>query len=91
MLKKKKKRRSVKRAENPFKPKTYRNDNNIKAVSEQYCTACGSWPVDVHHIKSVGSGGSDHINNLMPLCRTHHIEIHKIGRLTFMEKYEIIL
>jgi hypothetical protein len=42
-----------------------------------------------HHLKSRGSGGSDDDYNIMPLCRNHHIEIHKIGRNTFISKYKL--
>lgn len=42
-------------------------------------------PLDIHHIKSRGSGGSDEVHNLIPLCRSCHIEIHK-GRNKFIDK-----
>jgi 5-methylcytosine-specific restriction endonuclease McrA len=40
------------------------------------CEVCGSQAVDIHHIKPRGIGGSktkDTIENLMALCRKHHI------------------
>ncbi len=43
--------------------------------------------VDVHHIKSRGAGGGDTVDNVIPLCRSHHTEIHKIGPTKMMEKY----
>ena len=43
--------------------------------------------VVAHHIKAVKSGGDDIENNLMALCHLHHVEIHKIGRNTFIDKY----
>jgi hypothetical protein len=43
-----------------------------------------------HHIKSRGSGGSDDNCNILLLCRAHHVEIHKIGRTHFIEKYNLI-
>lgn len=50
------------------------------------CTICGV-KADKHHIKTRGSGGKDEKWNLIPLCRTHHVEIHKIGNTKFVEKY----
>lgn len=41
------------------------------------CEVCGNRAVDLHHIKARGMGGSkmkDEIENIMALCREHHIE-----------------
>ena len=41
------------------------------------CEVCGSQAVDCHHIEARGMGGSkdkDTIENIMALCRQHHIE-----------------
>jgi hypothetical protein len=41
------------------------------------CEVCGSQAVDIHHIQPRGMGGTktkDTIENLMALCRKHHIE-----------------
>ncbi len=40
-----------------------------------------------HHVKSVGSGGSDYLT--VPLSRELHSECHQIGQATFQEKYLI--
>jgi hypothetical protein len=40
------------------------------------CEICGCQSVDLHHIEARGMGGSkerDVIENLMALCRGHHI------------------
>ena len=40
------------------------------------CEICSCLAVDVHHIESRGMGGTskkDEIENLMGLCRTHHL------------------
>ena len=72
------------------KPKRLVSDENKQAVSEQLCVVCGLWPVDVHHIRTRGSGGGDELSNLMALCRRHHVEIHQTGRETFMRKYKLL-
>jgi hypothetical protein len=41
------------------------------------CECCGTKAVDLHHIFRRGMGGSkeaDNIENIMALCREHHIE-----------------
>ena len=41
------------------------------------CEVCGCQAVDVHHIEARGMGGSkdkDTIENIMALCREHHIQ-----------------
>lgn len=52
------------------------------------CIICGE-DNERHHIKTRGSGGSDDDWNIMFLCRMHHVEIHKIGRNTFIEKHNL--
>lgn len=51
------------------------------------CLVCGVPDVDVAHIKTRGSGGGNDDDNVMHLCRDHHTEQHKIGIVTFVEKY----
>ena len=51
-------------------------------VSTQPCTVCGggtyhedrgAWLADPAHIRTRGStGGTVHLNNVIPLCRQHH-------------------
>ena len=41
------------------------------------CETCGARAVDIHHIEARGMGGTkkaDTIDNLMALCREHHLE-----------------
>lgn len=52
------------------------------------CVVCESdGPSDPDHIKTRGSGGDDEPGNVWPLCRSHHVERHKIGIETFKSKY----
>lgn len=46
---------------------------------EGTCIACRRKGVDLHHVRTRGSGGSDESFNLMPLCRGHHVVIHNKG------------
>lgn len=44
-------------------------------------------PTDRAHIKSKGAGGSMAANNLVPLCRQHHIEQHTCGWSQFVIRH----
>jgi hypothetical protein len=48
--------------------------------SDKPCIACGEARdgyVCFHHVKTQGSGGSDHPHNLMSVCSIHHELVHK--------------
>lgn len=47
-------------------------------------------PSDPCHIKTFATVLGDDEWNLMPLCRVHHVEQHKIGIISFIKKYPII-
>jgi 5-methylcytosine-specific restriction endonuclease McrA len=64
-----------------------KSKENLKLIRNSKCTVCKVVPCDPHHVKTRGSGGGDELSNLMPLCREHHIEIHKIGNSKMCEKY----
>jgi hypothetical protein len=72
------------------KPARIRDDTLRAEVKAQGCAVnnrdCAG-PVDPHHVKTRGAGGDDTRENLMPLCRWHHIEAGMLGVLTFIEKY----
>lgn len=61
------------------KTRRIHNPDLIKKVRDQRCTICNSWPSDAHHITTRGAGGDDTGDNLMPLCRDHHILWHQKG------------
>ena len=55
------------------------------------CAVCGK-KAEVHHIDAVGMGRNRkeiiHLGmRILPLCRTHHIEVHRIGKKDFLDKY----
>lgn len=50
------------------------------------CVVCGNQPCDPAHVRTGADGGmgltpSDRF--LLPLCRTHHDEQHRVGETTF--------
>ena len=63
-----------------------------KLVSEQPCIICGGTPSAPHHDRkgqNAGMGMKPHDTTCIPICATHHQELHAIGRMSFCEKYEI--
>lgn len=44
--------------------------------------------VDLHHIKTRKSGGTDDAWNLMPLCRQDHTRVHGLGLKKFVTQYK---
>ena len=57
------------------------------------CPICGR-PADLHHVKALGAGmnRNEVIHEgleVMPLCREHHMEVHRIGKNDFFNKYHL--
>ena len=68
-------------------------DYMYACVLNRKCCICGK-PADVHHVRALGMGRDreDVVHEgmeVLPLCRIHHTEAHKLGRLTFKSKYHI--
>ena len=62
-------------------------------LASKKCVICGKH-ADLHHCESVGMGRDrDEIVHegmeVLPLCREHHTEMHRIGRYTFMDRYHL--
>ena len=63
-------------------PRRIRDKGHRKFVSSQACLICGRQPSDPHHLRSaqpraLGRKVSDEFT--VPLCRTHHREVHRVG------------
>jgi hypothetical protein len=59
-----------------------RNKAHLKFVAAQPCLLCGRRPSDPHHLRfaqvqALGRKVSDEFT--VPLCRTHHRELHRTG------------
>lgn len=57
------------------------------------CAICGN-KAELHHMDAVGAGRNRkeilHYGMMaIALCRTHHTEVHSIGKQTFEEKYHV--
>jgi hypothetical protein len=63
-------------------PRRYRNREHLRTIIKQPCLVCGRKPSDPHHLrfaqpKALGRKASDEFT--VPLCRTHHREVHRAG------------
>jgi hypothetical protein len=63
-------------------PRRIRDRDHIRHVIKQACLICGRRPSDPHHLRfaqsrALGRKVSDEFT--VPLCRTHHREIHRSG------------
>ena len=63
-------------------PKRHRNREHLRFVSQQACLVCGRTPSDPHHLRfaqqrALGRKVSDEF--VVPLCRTHHRALHRVG------------
>ncbi|MGA8694600.1 MAG: ERF family protein [Xanthobacteraceae bacterium] len=63
-------------------PRRIRDRDHVRHVIKQPCLVCGRRPSDPHHLRfaqwrALGRKVSDEFT--VPLCRTHHREIHRCG------------
>ena len=63
-------------------PRRIRDRNHVKVVATHPCLICGRQPSDGHHLRftqsrALGRKVSDEFT--VPLCRSHHHEVHRCG------------
>jgi hypothetical protein len=63
-------------------PKRLRDKNHLKFVASHPCVICGRQPADPHHVRfaqprAIGMKVSDEFT--VPLCRSHHRNLHQAG------------
>ena len=63
-------------------PRRLRDREHLNFVARQPCLVCGRAPSDPHHLRfaqprALGRKVSDEFT--VPLCRTHHRQIHRTG------------
>ena len=72
-------------------PRRLRDKAHLKFVASQACLICGREPSDPHHLgfaqpRALGRKVSDEY--VVPLCRTHHREVHRSGKeINWWKKY----
>jgi ERF superfamily/Putative HNHc nuclease len=74
-------------------PRRLRDKAHLKFVASQACLICGREPSDPHHLgfaqpRALGRKVSDEY--VVPLCRTHHREVHRAGKeINWWKKYSL--
>lgn len=63
-------------------PRRLRDKGHLRFVASHPCLICGRQPADAHHVqfaqpRAIGLKVSDEYT--VPLCRTHHRELHQAG------------
>jgi hypothetical protein len=63
-------------------PRRIRDKDHLRFVAKQPCLICGRSPTDAHHLRfaqqrALGRKVSDEFT--VPLCRSHHREVHRCG------------
>lgn len=56
-------------------------------ASHRKCFVCKKSPADRAHIKSRGAGGGLDHENIILLCRDHHMLSHSLGWRSFCDKF----
>lgn len=75
-----------------FDPDTFNYKELEDFLRQQPCLACQENKIiEIHHVKTRGSGGGDDPWNVIPLCQKCHKEWHDNGRITFVKKYSHVL
>lgn len=70
------------------KPRRAISEDVLDAARASACVACGSIHlVHAHHVTSIGAGGGDTVDNVMPLCQTHHNYWHHKGAVDSCRKF----
>lgn len=66
-----------------------KNPELLKDYQSRPCEICGSnQNVSAHHIKTRGSGGDDHTDNIVALCQYRcHLQVHQYGLTKFCNKH----
>ena len=72
------------------KPKREVDKKYLEFIKKQFCLCKNRdciGDISPHHTVTKAASGSD--LKTVPLCATHHSEVHNIGRDTFQKKYNI--
>jgi hypothetical protein len=63
-------------------PRRVRDREHLRSVAQKACLVCGRQPSDPHHLRfAQGRGMGQKVGDdfTVPLCRGHHLEVHRCG------------
>jgi hypothetical protein len=69
----------------------YGSRARVAFVKALPCCICGGGPCDNAHLGNGGMGRKSDYPNIVPLCRTHHQRLHRIGLDAFEDWYSVTL
>jgi len=69
----------------------YHSDERVAFVASLPCIVCRSFPCDNMHIKGDGVARKAGYQWIVPCCRTHHEDAHRVGIKTFAKAFDIDL
>lgn len=68
-----------------------RGERNLEAVAEMPCSLCQGEDVSYSRLIALHEGGSNSLDNLLPLCIDHNCEKADIGPKKFWAKYHRLI
>ena len=71
--------------------RAYGGKERVEWVKSLGCVICGGSPCDAAHVKSGGMGRKADARWTVPLCRTHHDEVHQRGQRSFEARHDVYL
>lgn len=71
--------------------RTYHSAERAEWISAHPCIACGKLPTENSHIRGGGMGRKGDYRFIVPKCKGHHQEYHRIGAKSFEAKYGVDL
>jgi hypothetical protein len=71
--------------------RAYGGDARVAWVQALPCTLGCAGPCENAHVKTGGAGRKADARWIVPLCRSHHAEIHQHGQRSFEARHEIDL
>jgi len=66
----------------------YYSEAYVLAIKAMHCVVCLKRPCHAHHVRTKAAGGD--YSDLVPLCPTHHMEVHNSGVKTFHDKHPAV-
>jgi hypothetical protein len=71
--------------------RSYGSDERVEWFKALGCCICGKRPSENAHSRGGGAGRKADAHYILPLCRSHHRELHQEGIETFEASYSINL
>jgi hypothetical protein len=67
--------------------RAYGGERRVRWIQAQPCILCGASPCENAHVKGGGAGRKADARWIVPLCHTHHAQLHTVGQKSFEAAY----